>query len=57
MLTAAVPVVQVALGVRGGAVLMGATFLALAALKLDLLPVLAVVVAAGLLLNRPRSGE
>ncbi|WP_221089165.1 chromate transporter [Deinococcus aquaedulcis] len=57
MLTAAVPVVQVALGVRGGAALMGATFLALAALKLDLLPVLAVVVAAGLLLNRPRSGE
>ncbi|MVN87162.1 chromate transporter [Deinococcus sp. HMF7620] len=57
MLTATVPVLKVALGVRGGLTLTLATFAALALLRLELLPVLAVVVAAGLTVNRPRSGE
>ncbi|PNY82657.1 chromate transporter [Deinococcus koreensis] len=54
LLTAAIPVVRVALRVRGGAVLSSLTFLALGALRLDLLPVFAALVGAGLILNRPR---
>ncbi|UBV43581.1 chromate transporter [Deinococcus taeanensis] len=57
MLTAALPVLKVTAGIRGGPVLAGATFLALAWLHLDLLLVLAGVLTVGLVVHRPRSGE
>ena len=57
LLTAALPVVRVGWGVRGGPVLTVLTFLALGVLRLDLLPVLLVLVGVGLLIHRPRPEE
>lgn len=57
MATAVVPLVKVGAGLRGGPVLMGFTLLALGALRLDLLPVLLVVLAVGVILNRPARHE
>lgn len=54
LLSAALPVVRVGLGVRGGPVLAALAFVALGLLRLDLLVVFAVLVGAGLRLNRPR---
>ncbi|WP_295820185.1 chromate transporter [uncultured Deinococcus sp.] len=54
MLTAAIPVVKVGLGVRGGLILAALAVVGLGVLRLDLLPVFAVLVGAGLILNRPR---
>ncbi|MEF2277719.1 chromate transporter [Deinococcus sp. YIM 134068] len=54
LLTAALPVVRVGWGVRGGPVLTALTFLALGVLRLDLLPVLLALVGVGLLIHRPR---
>lgn len=54
MLTAAIPVVKVGLGVRGGALIAALTFLALGALRLNLLPVLLAMVAIGLIIHFPR---
>ncbi|WP_200939645.1 chromate transporter [Deinococcus sp. Leaf326] len=54
MLTAAWPVVRVGARVRGGPVLTALAFAALGVLRLDLLPVLLVLVGAGLVLNWPR---
>lgn len=54
MLTAALPVLRVVGGLRGGWVLALVTFAGIGLLRLDLLPVLAVVVGAGLILHRPR---
>ena len=54
MLTAAWPVVRVGARVRGGPALTALTFVALGVLRLDLLPVLVVLVGAGLVLNWPR---
>lgn len=54
LLTAALPVVRVGWGVRGGPVLTILAFLALGVLRLDLLPVLLVLVGVGLLIHRPR---
>ncbi|MFC4425339.1 chromate transporter [Deinococcus navajonensis] len=56
MLTAALPVVRVAAGVRSGAVLIALTFLALGVLRWPLLPVLLVVLGTGLTLHHSRSG-
>ncbi|WP_216319139.1 chromate transporter [Deinococcus aestuarii] len=56
LLTAALPVVRVGWGVRGGPVVTVLAFLALGVWRLDLLPVLLVLVGAGLLLHRPRGG-
>lgn len=57
MLTAALPVLRVVGGLRGGWPLALATFAGIGLLRLDLLPVLAVVVGAGLILHRPRPQE
>lgn len=54
LLTAALPVVRVGWRVRGGPVVTVLTFLALGVLRLDLLPVLLVLLGAGLLIHRPR---
>ncbi|WP_050920722.1 chromate transporter [Deinococcus gobiensis] len=54
MLTAAWPVVRVGARVRGGPVLTALAFVALGVLRLDLLPVLVVLVGVGLALNWPR---
>ncbi|THF88542.1 chromate transporter [Deinococcus sp. KSM4-11] len=54
MVSAVIPVVKVGLGVRGGLVLAGLTFVGLGVLRLNLLPVFAFLVGAGLILNRPR---
>ncbi|GGK32573.1 chromate transporter [Deinococcus malanensis] len=54
ILTAALPVARVGAGVRGGAVVMALTFLALGVLRLPLLPVLLVMLSAGLIIHRPR---
>lgn len=53
MLTAAWPVVRVGARVRGGPVLTALAFVALGVFRLDLLPVLVVLVGTGLALNRP----
>lgn len=53
LLTAALPVVRVGWGVRGGPAVTVLVFLALGALRLDLLPVLLVGLGAGLLIHRP----
>ncbi|EYB68257.1 chromate transporter [Deinococcus phoenicis] len=53
LLTAALPVVRVGWSVRGGPVITVLAFLALGVLRLDLLPVLLVLLGAGLLLHRP----
>ncbi|WP_034383747.1 chromate transporter [Deinococcus sp. YIM 77859] len=53
LLTAALPVVRVGWRVRGGPTVTLAAFLALGVLRLDLLPVLLVLVGAGLLIHRP----
>lgn len=55
LLTAALPVVRVGWGVRGGPAVVVLTFLALGVLRLDLLPALLAMVGAGLLIHRPRS--
>lgn len=57
VLTAALPVVRVGAGVRGGAVLTALTFVALGVLRWPLLPVLLAVVGAGLALHRPRASS
>ncbi|GHG18841.1 chromate transporter [Deinococcus indicus] len=57
MLTAALPVLRVVGGLRGGWPLALATFAGIGLLRLDLLPVLAVVLGAGLILHRPRPQE
>ncbi|GMA16358.1 chromate transporter [Deinococcus metallilatus] len=57
LLTAALPVVRVGWGVRGGAVITMLAFLALGVLRLDLLPVLLVLLGAGLLIHRPRRSD
>lgn len=57
MLTAALPVLKVTAGIRYGPTLAVITFLLLAALRADLLLVLAGTVIVGLILHRPRSGE
>lgn len=54
LLTAAIPVVKVGLGVRGGAAVMILTCVALGVLRLDLLPVLLMMVGAGLVLHHPK---
>lgn len=54
MLTATLPLIRVAAGVRGGVALFVATFLALAVLGWPLLPTLLILVLAGMGLNRPR---
>ncbi len=54
MLTAAIPVVRVGASVRGGAVTTALAFVALGVLRLNLLPVLLVLVGAGLVIHRPR---
>lgn len=54
LLTAALPVVRVGWGVRGGPMITVLAFVALGVLRLDLLPVLLVLVGAGLLIHRPR---
>ncbi|SMB91913.1 chromate transporter [Deinococcus hopiensis] len=54
LLTAALPVVRVGWGIRGGPTVTVLTLVALGVLRLDLLPVLLVLVGAGLLLHRPR---
>lgn len=53
LLTAALPIVRVGWGVRGGPVVTVLAFLALGVLRLDLLPVLLVLVGAGLVIHRP----
>ncbi|AWT35960.1 MULTISPECIES: chromate transporter [Deinococcus] len=57
MLTAALPVLKVTAGIRFGPTLAVITFLLLAALRADLLLVLAGTVIVGLIIHRPRSGE
>lgn len=57
MLTAALPVLKVTAGIRFGPTLAVVTFLLLAALRTDLLLVLAGTVIVGLIIHRPRSGE
>lgn len=57
MLTAALPVARVGAGVRGGAVVMALTFVALGVLRLPLLPVLLVMLGAGLIIHRPRQAQ
>lgn len=57
LLTAAIPVVKVGLNVKGGLVMTLLTGLALGVLRLDLLPVLVVLVGAGLVVHRPRKQE
>ncbi|MBB5233331.1 chromate transporter [Deinococcus budaensis] len=54
LLGAALPVVRVGWGVRGGPVITVLAFLALGVFRLDLLPVLLVLVGAGLVVHRPR---
>ncbi|MBB5375060.1 chromate transporter [Deinococcus metalli] len=54
MLSAAIPVVRVGLGVKGGLILAALTFLGLGVLRLNLLPVFAALVGLGLYLNRPQ---
>lgn len=54
LLTAALPVVGVGWRVRGGPVVTLLAFVALGVLRLDLLPVLLVLVGAGLVIHRPR---
>lgn len=56
MLSAALPVLRVSLGARGGWALAGLTLLGLGVLRWPLLPVLLGVVALGLWLNRPQGG-
>lgn len=56
LLTAAIPVVKVGVNIRGGAVIALLTLLALGVLRLDLLPVLAILLGLGLLIHRPRPG-
>lgn len=53
LLTAALPVVRVGWGIRGGPVVTVLVFLALGVLRLDLLPVLLAGLGAGLLIHRP----
>ncbi|GAA5500979.1 chromate transport protein [Deinococcus xinjiangensis] len=53
MLTAALPVVKVGAGVRGGPWLTLLAFVGLGVLRLNLIPVLLVLVGVGLWLNRP----
>ena len=57
MLTAALPVLKVTADIRFGPTLAVITFLLLAALRADLLLVLAGTVIVGLIIHRPRSGE
>lgn len=58
LLTAAIPVVKVGTGIRFGLPVALITLLALGVLRLDLLPVLAVLVGIGLIIHRPRkTGE
>ncbi|WP_291429327.1 chromate transporter [Deinococcus sp.] len=57
MLTAALPVLRVVGDLRGGWVLALATFAGIGLLRLNLLPVVAVVVGAGLILHRPGPQE
>ncbi|GAA5512023.1 hypothetical protein Dcar01_00737 [Deinococcus carri] len=57
LLTAALPVVRVGWQVRGGPVITVLAFLALGVLRLDLFPVLLVLLGAGLLIHRPRPGS
>lgn len=52
--TAAIPVVKVGVGVRGGALLCALTFLAVGVLRVDLLLALVALVGAGLWVHRPR---
>lgn len=54
LLSAALPVVRVGWGVRGGPAITGLAFVALGVFRLDLLPVLLVLVGAGLVIHRPR---
>lgn len=54
MLTAAIPVVKVGAGVRGGAIVTLLAFVGLGVLRLDLLPVLLVLVGVGLIIHRPK---
>ena len=53
MVTAAIPVVRVGLGVRGGWMVAGLTFLAQGVLRLNLVPVLLVALVVGLFIHRP----
>lgn len=53
LLTAALPVVRVGWKGRGGPVITVLAFLALGVLRLDLFPVLLVLLSAGLLIHRP----
>ncbi|WP_135229335.1 chromate transporter [Deinococcus fonticola] len=57
LLTAAIPVVKVGLGIRGGWLIALLTWLALGVLRLDLLPVLLILLGVGLLIHHPRKPE
>lgn len=54
LLTAALPVLKVGVGVRGGLVVALLACVALGVLRLNLLPVLLVLVGVGLIIHRPR---
>ena len=53
LLTAAIPVVKVGIGIRFGLPVALITLIALGVLRLDLLPVIAVLIGVGLIIHRP----
>lgn len=54
MLTAAIPIVKVGASVRGGLIVTLLAFVGLGVLRLNLLPVLLVLVSIGMIIHRPR---